>query len=62
MEMFDQVSTPGKLKVKKAFPESGDHVIASDITSKDWEGVLNETIKFLEEVARNKKGYQTRID
>lgn len=51
LEMFDQVSTPGKLKVKEAFPESGDHVIASDITSKDWEGVLNETILFLENVA-----------
>ncbi len=55
LEMFEQVNTPGNLKVKKAFPESGDHVIASDITSKDWEGVLNETISFLEEVAGLKK-------
>ncbi|WP_373524414.1 alpha/beta hydrolase [Aquiflexum sp.] len=52
LEMFEQVNTPDKLKVKKEFPESGDHVIASDITSKDWEGVLNETNRFLEEVAR----------
>lgn len=52
LEMFDQVNTPDNLKVKKEFPESGDHVIASDITSNDWEGVLNETIWFLEEVAR----------
>ena len=52
LEMFEQVNTPDNLKVKKEFPESGDHVIASDITSKDWQGVLNETIRFLEEVAR----------
>ncbi|WP_317174587.1 alpha/beta hydrolase [Aquiflexum lacus] len=55
LEMFDQVSTPDKLKVKKEFPETGDHVIASNITSNDWEGVLNETISFLEEVAGIKK-------
>lgn len=52
LEMFEQVNSPGDLKVKMAFPESGDHVIASNITSKDWEGVLNETIRFLEEVAK----------
>jgi pimeloyl-ACP methyl ester carboxylesterase len=52
LEMFEQVNTPNHLKIKKAFPESGDHVIASSITSNDWEGVLLETIKFLEEVAK----------
>lgn len=51
LEMFDQVSTPPALKVKQAFPETEDHVIASSITSKDWESVLNETILFLENVA-----------
>ena len=50
-EMFDQVQTPENKKIKVAFPESGDHVIASSITSKDWEGVLRETKRFLEEVA-----------
>lgn len=55
LEMYGQVQTPEDKKVKVAFPESGDHVIASSITSKDWEGVLRETKKFLEEVARVKK-------
>lgn len=55
LEMYEQVSTPENLKVKKAFPESGDHVIASEITSKDWEGVLEETILFLENVVGVKK-------
>jgi pimeloyl-ACP methyl ester carboxylesterase len=55
LEMYDQVRTPKNKKVKVAFPEAGDHVIASSITSKDWEGVLRETKKFLEEVAGVKK-------
>lgn len=50
LEMFQQISTPSNLKVEKAFPQSGDHVIASSITSGDWEGVLFETIDFLENV------------
>jgi pimeloyl-ACP methyl ester carboxylesterase len=48
LEMFEQVNTPQNLKSAKAFPETGDHVIASEITSKGWEGVMKETIKFLE--------------
>ncbi|MBW3468226.1 alpha/beta hydrolase [Arthrospiribacter ruber] len=54
-EMYNSISTPERLKRKVAFPETGDHVIASDITSKDWESVLQETIDFLENVARVKK-------
>lgn len=50
LEMYQQVSTPTSLKREKAFPNSGDHVIASSITSDDWEGVLFETINFLENV------------
>lgn len=61
LEMFDQVQTPESKKVKMAFPESGDHVIASSITSKDWEGVLKETKKFLEEVAGLKKKEEVLI-
>jgi pimeloyl-ACP methyl ester carboxylesterase len=55
LEMFELVSTPESLKKKIAFPGSGDHVIASDITSKDWQGVLDETIDFLENIAKVKK-------
>lgn len=51
-DMFENVSTPDSLKVKKAFPESGDHVIASSITSGDWEGVLEASIRFLEDVVK----------
>lgn len=50
LEMFDQVSTPEQLKMKMAFPESGDHVIASSITSESWEEVLAGSIEFLEKV------------
>lgn len=49
LNMFDAVSTPEALKQKTAFPEAGDHVIASSITSKDWEGVLEASTRFLEE-------------
>lgn len=52
LEMFEQVNTPDHLKKKIAFPESGDHVIASSITSDDWEGVLQETVIFLKEAAK----------
>lgn len=50
LKMFEQLGTPNDKKVEKAFPESGHHVIASQITSKDWKGVQNETEKFLETV------------
>ncbi|MCC5936503.1 MAG: alpha/beta hydrolase [Lunatimonas sp.] len=52
LDMFEAVSTPESRKMKKAFPESGDHVIASSITSGDWEGVLEESIRFLEDVVK----------
>ena len=42
-EMFPQLGTPNNLKVERAFPESGDHVIASHFTSKDWKGVQYAT-------------------
>jgi esterase/lipase len=50
LEMYEKVNTPSQYKNKNPFPESGDHVIASAITSKDWEGVLTSTIKFLEQI------------
>lgn len=51
LEMFESISTPDQLKKEMAFPDAGDHVIASSITSGDWEGVLFSTIDFLENVA-----------
>jgi pimeloyl-ACP methyl ester carboxylesterase len=50
LKMYEQLATPGKLKRKQAFPESGHHVIASYIRSKDYEGVRDETARFFQEV------------
>jgi esterase/lipase len=50
LEMFDNLGTPAELKKKMAFPETGAHVIASYIRSKDWQSVQDETDKFLSEI------------
>lgn len=47
LSMFDQLGTPADKKAKQAFPGAGAHVIASYIRSNDWQGVENETVKFL---------------
>ncbi|MBZ9650979.1 alpha/beta hydrolase [Psychroflexus montanilacus] len=47
LEMYDQLGTPKELKQKQAFPETGNHVIASDLRSKDWESVLEESQEFI---------------
>jgi hypothetical protein len=52
IEMFDKLGTTAELKRKQAFPNAGDHVIASYITSKDWQNVENETAKFLDEIVK----------
>ena len=50
LEMYEQLGTPESAKRKIAFPNAGDHVIASRMTSKDLENVRQETFKFAEEV------------
>lgn len=50
LEMYDMLGTAPDLKRKKAFPETGDHVMTCSITSKDLETVQKETEKFLEEI------------
>ncbi len=52
LKMFDELGTPAGLKQKMAFPETGNHVIASYIRSKDWQGVERETDKFLENIVK----------
>lgn len=47
LKMFDQLGTPNSKKIKEAFPETGDHVIASYVKSKDVESVNIATKKFL---------------
>lgn len=64
LEMFGQLGTPAELKKEMAFPKAGDHVIASSITSEDWQGVLFSTIDFLENVAKvpAKPEFQQQMD
>ncbi|MEM9075588.1 MAG: alpha/beta hydrolase [Bacteroidota bacterium] len=52
LSMYDQLGTPAELKYKVAFPEVGDHVIASHITSKDLASVAKETNSFFEEILK----------
>jgi len=48
LEMFEHLGTPDFQKEKMAFPETGDHVMTSYLTSKDIESVTRETIRFFE--------------
>ena len=50
LKMFDDLGTPKELKKKVAFPNAGDHVMTSYITSKDLESVKKETNNFLEQI------------
>jgi len=52
LKMFDELGTPASMKAKMAFPETGAHVIASYIRSKDWLSVENETDKFLSGIVK----------
>jgi esterase/lipase len=50
--MYNQLGTlPGK-KRKMAFPDAGDHVIASELTSGAVEEVIAESIKFATEILK----------
>ena len=51
-------------KKEMAFPKTGDHVIASSITSKDWQTVLFQTINFLENVTQipANPAYQEQVE
>jgi pimeloyl-ACP methyl ester carboxylesterase len=53
-EMFTQLATDSTLKRAVALPNTGDHVMASPIKSKDVEAVESETKKFLEAVIKLK--------
>lgn len=50
LDMYAQINTPESLKRKVAFPDAGDHVIASSIKTDHWDEVLDASIDFLEEV------------
>lgn len=53
-DMFPKLGTPDALKVEQAFPNSGDHVIASHFTSKDVPGVERATEEFFEKILKIK--------
>lgn len=50
LTMFDQLGTIDSEKVKKAFPDAGQHVIACELTSGSIDEVITETIKFGEDI------------
>lgn len=50
LEMFEELGTPENLRVKKAFPEAGNHVIGCELISKSHKEVFQETVKFATEV------------
>jgi pimeloyl-ACP methyl ester carboxylesterase len=52
LEMFDQLGTPADEKVKVAFPDAGQHVIASHFTSGDLKGVYKATETFMRNVLK----------
>lgn len=55
LRMHAQLSTPDSLKVAKAMPEAGAHVIGSSMTSADVDGVYHEIEKFATEKLRMTK-------
>mgnify|MGYP001310034602 CR=1 FL=1 len=50
LKMFDQLGTPENLKVKKAFPNAGNHVITSYLSGDNYDKVTKETLSFLNKV------------
>jgi esterase/lipase len=52
LTMFDQLGTPDDLKIKKAYPNSGSHVIVSDLRSKSIPEVIHDTISFIQGLSK----------
>lgn len=48
-KMFKELGTPDGMKVEKAFPNAGDHVIGSRLRSKDVKSVYEATDAFFQE-------------
>ncbi len=55
LKMFDELGTAPAQKVKKAFPEAGEHVIACELTSGCVNEVISESVKFAENVLELKQ-------
>ena len=50
LKMYDQLGTPDSLKVKQAFPEVGDHVLTSYITTQYYDQVTKASLAFLSKI------------
>jgi esterase/lipase len=50
LKMFDQLGTPDYLKQKIAFPNIGDHVMTSLLSTEGYEEVANEVIRFFNQI------------
>lgn len=55
LKMFDALGTVAHKKVKMAFPETGNHVIACDLRSNDWKNVYQQTLNFMNEIILKKE-------
>ena len=53
-KMMQQIATPANLKMEMAMPNTGNHVIASPIVSKDIVSVEKATAKFIQELVIKK--------
>lgn len=54
LKMFDELGTPENEKMKVAFPEAGDHVIACELTSKAVAEVRQQTFEFARKILKIK--------
>lgn len=54
LRMFDELGTPENEKIKYAFPEAGDHVIACELTSQAVPEVQEQTFTFAREILKLK--------
>ena len=50
LKMYDQLGTPDSLKVKQAFPEVGDHVLTSYISTQYYDVVTKASLAFLSKI------------
>ena len=48
--MFDHLGTARNKKTQLAFPDAGNHVIASDLTNPNWTEVYQATVDYLTDI------------
>ena len=52
LKMFKQLGTPDDLKTEMAFPDAGDHIIASELFSKSVDDVREATFQFANDILK----------